>query len=180
VYGGKHPTGTHNALLSLGGGTYLELIAPQPGSAAAGPLGDLAGLVTPEPVGFAVGGAALEPLRRRLEQAGFELTAPQPGSRATPAGATLRWQTFGLARAFTQAPFFIVWSPESPHPSATAPGGCTLRRLAAAGPDHADLERLRAALALDLVIESAPSPRFALELACPAGTVRLETPPSPG
>jgi len=175
VYGGKHPGGTHNALLALGRGTYLELIAPQPGNDAPGPFGNLSELTMPEPVGFAVSGGDLDTLRRRLEAAGFELTAPEPGSRTTPAGSTLRWQTFGLARDFAQAPFFIAWSPDSPHPSATSPAGCTLRHFAIGGPDHAELERLRAALALDLAVLKAKTAVFTIELACPAGPVTLRT-----
>jgi catechol 2,3-dioxygenase-like lactoylglutathione lyase family enzyme len=173
VYGGKHPTGTHNALLSLGDGTYLELIAPQPGTPAQTPYGDFARLTTPQPIGLAVAGGAIEPLRRRLESAGFALTAPQAGSRITPAGATLRWQAFGMEREVRQAPFFIVWSADSPHPSTTSPAGCTLRRFALAGPDHADLERLRAALDLDILVSPADTPSFEVELDCPAGPITL-------
>jgi hypothetical protein len=175
VYGGKHPTGTHNALLSLGRGTYLELIAPQPGTPSRSPYGDFAGLTTPQPIGFAVAGGAIEPLRRRLEAAGFALTSPKAGSRVTPAGATLHWQTFDLQREFAQAPFFIVWSADSPHPSTTSPAGCALRRFALAGPDHAELERVRAALDLDIDVRQAAKPSFEVELDCPAGRVTLKS-----
>src|SRR5688572_11066079 len=52
VYGGKHPRGTHNALLSLGPHTYLEFIALQPGVAGADiGMGGLVGLTRPVPVG---------------------------------------------------------------------------------------------------------------------------------
>jgi hypothetical protein len=173
VYGGKHPTGTHNALLSLGQGTYLELIAPQPGTPPRSPYGDFTGLTTPQPIGFAVAGGAIEPLRRRLEAAGFALTAPEAGSRVTPAGATLRWQTFGVAREFAQAPFFIVWSADTPHPSTTSPAGCTLRRRGLGGPAHAELEGLRAARDRANDVSPAAKPSFEVELDCPAGPVTL-------
>jgi hypothetical protein len=88
-------------------------------------------------------------------------------------GATLHWQTFGLQHEIAQAPFFIVWSADSPHPSTTSPPGCTLRRFTLAGPDHAELERLRAALDLDIDVSPAAKPSFEVELDCPAGPVTL-------
>jgi len=109
------------ARLVLGDHVYLEIIAVQPGAKAPADFADLAKLDKPAPLGWAVSGGDLKSLRRSLEKAGFALTPPEPGSRTTPEGATLHWQTFGLARALPQAPFFIVWSPETPHPSATSP-----------------------------------------------------------
>jgi len=44
VYGGRHPVGTHNALVSLGGRTYLEIIAVQPGASPPSHFTDLSGL----------------------------------------------------------------------------------------------------------------------------------------
>src|SRR5947209_6676597 len=46
VYGGKHPGGTHTALVSLGGRTYLEIVAVEPGAAPPKSLPDLTGYET--------------------------------------------------------------------------------------------------------------------------------------
>jgi Glyoxalase-like domain len=171
VYGGKHPQGTHNALLALGGRTYLEIIAPQPGAASATQFGDFGKLTEPTPIGWAVSGGDLATLRARLEKAGFLLTPAQAGSRTTPAGATLHWQTFGLGREVPLAPFFIVWSADTPHPSTTAPAGCTLRALRFSGPEVTDLEKLRSALDLDVQIAKAEKAAITLRLQCPTGPV---------
>src|SRR5689334_1224334 len=54
-YGGEHPRlGTHNAIASLGDGTYVEIIAPRPGTATAPGLEALRTLGHPTPVGWAV------------------------------------------------------------------------------------------------------------------------------
>jgi Glyoxalase-like domain len=171
VYGGKHPSGTHNALLSLGGRTYLEVIAPQPGVKGPTRYGDFEKLAKPTPIGWAVSGGDLASLRQRLETAGFPLTPAAPGSRVTPAGTTLHWQTFGLATEIPQAPFFIVWSAETPHPSTTSPSGCTLKELVLAGPDAARLEKLRAALGLTVRVVQGTSAAMTLKLQCPRGPV---------
>ena len=175
VYGGRHPRGTHNALVALDGGAYLELVAVRPGATRPASFPELSpadGLV---PIGWAVAGGELAELRGAIERAGFALTAPQPGSRVTPAGATLEWRTFGLATKLANAPFFIVWSPATPHPSTTSPAGCALRRFAIASPDAEPLGRLATALALPVEIAPAATPGFALEVDCPRGIVTYST-----
>ena len=185
VYGGKHPRGTHNALLSLGKTTYLEIIAVQPGAKPPEGFDGLAKLESPALIDWAVSGGDATALREALEKAGFRLTPLQPGSRTTPGGATLHWQTFGFADAFPLSPFFITWSPDTPHPASTSPAGCTLKRFALAAPDTAALTKLRTALQLDVqIVEIAEiaevgagkRPGFTLELDCPKGPVTFTGP----
>jgi len=54
VYGGKHPGGTHNALVSLGEGMYLEILAVQPGVTVEGNYARLKEMKTLTPIGWAV------------------------------------------------------------------------------------------------------------------------------
>ncbi len=171
AYGGKHPGGTHNALLSLGGHTYLELIALQPGAAPPAGMEELRRLHVPTPVGWAVSTGPLAAFQRTLGQDGFALSAPAPGSRVTPAGDTLRWQTLGLTKDLQQAPFFIDWSPDTAHPSTTAPGGCSLRHLHISTPDAGELQRLRDALHLPVEIKAGKAPAYSVTLDCPKGPV---------
>ena len=54
VYGGKHPGGTHNALVSLGDGIYLEILAVQKGVTVQGDSAGLKEMKTLTPIGWAV------------------------------------------------------------------------------------------------------------------------------
>lgn len=174
VYGGKHPTGTHNALASLGDRVYLELIAVQPGATAPSQFAVLSGLEKTTPIGWAVSADDGPALRRSLESAGFKLTGLWPGSRTTSSGTTLQWQTFGLAPNVRDAPFFILWGAETPHPSTTSPAGCTLERLAIAGPQIKDLQRLREALGLSVEVSKGATAGLTFTLKCPKGVVSFE------
>ena len=170
AYGGKHPFGTHNALVSLGDRTYLELIAVQPGAKSPAGMPDFAKFEHSTPFGWAVSAADETSLRKRLEDAGFQITAPQPGSRTTPAGAVLRWQTFGLAPGFGGAPFFIIWAPEVEHPSTTSPIGCTLERMEIPSSDAEAAARFQRAFALPVTFGSKDA-AMTVTLSCPKGTV---------
>lgn len=140
VQGGKHPRGTHNALVSLGGGTYLEIIALQRGVTPPKEYAGLEQLHTLTPIGWAVSSKDSAKLRDRLTAAGMPVTEPNAGSRITPAGTTLSWQTFGLKDNFDEAPFFIVWSAQTAHPSTTSPTGCKLQRWHIASAHRKNLE----------------------------------------
>lgn len=173
VYGGKHPRGTHNALVSLGDGTYLEIIAVQKGSKPPDDYAGLAQLHTLTPIGWAVSSKDSAQLRSRLQAAGMAVTDPSPGSRTTPAGKTLSWQTFDLKDNFEEAPFFIVWSAQTPHPSTTSPTGCTLQQWRIAGPHQKNLEQLRHTLELRVDVADAKATAMRLALACPKGAVEF-------
>lgn len=174
VYGGKHPRGTHNALVSLGDGTYLEIIAVQRGATPPAEPAGLTELHTLTPVGWAVSSKDSAQLRSRLTSAGMPVTEPGAGSRTTPAGTTLSWQTFNLKDRFDEAPFFIVWSPQTAHPSTTSPTGCKLQRWSIAGPHRKNLEQLRTTLDLRIEIAEAPSTALRLSLNCPKGLVGFD------
>jgi hypothetical protein len=171
VYGGKHPRGTHNALVSLGDGTYVEIIAVQKGVKPPDDYTGLAQLHTLTPIGWAVSSKDGAQLRSRLEAAGMAVTEAAPGSRTTPAGKTLSWQTFGLKDNFDEAPFFIVWSAQTAHPSTTSPTGCKLQQWRIAGPQRKDLEQLSRALDLRVAVADAKATYMRLALTCPKGPV---------
>src|SRR2546428_2894233 len=69
--GGEHPgRGPRNALASLGGGHYVEILAPQAGAPGSERVDALRGLADLTPVGWAVAVRDLESARARLGAAG--------------------------------------------------------------------------------------------------------------
>ena len=117
-------------------------------------------------------------LRERLSKNGFPVTDPKAGSRLTPSGATLQWETFQLKDEFSGAPFFIIWSAQSPHPSSTSPTG-TLDRWTVGGPNPDLLARLQKVLGLSFEIYKSPKEQFTLSVSCPKGKVVFGPPVHP-
>jgi hypothetical protein len=112
--GGYHPTGvTKNALMSLGGQQYLEIIA----------LRD--DVETPEdrlwmleakqlkPLGWAAFSPDIWETARYLNDHGYGTSELSPGSRALPDGGHLTWTTVSVTKpVIAGAPFFIEWGSE--------------------------------------------------------------------
>lgn len=173
IQGGSHPgQGTHNALMSLGNGTYLELIAPMPGAKLSGADADLAKLTAPTPMFFAVHSSDIAATRALLRDRGFRPTELQPGSRERPDGVTLHWQTFGVTGpGLDAAPFFIEWGRDTPHPSTTSPTGCRLLHLELIDRDVSADARLLQTLGLDVSVRSGESAGLRVTLRCPNGDV---------
>jgi len=167
--GGRHPgPGTENALVSLGAGHYLELLAP----IAASPDSAAAGTVTLRPVGWALHTRWLDQLIGRLKDAGFEISGPNPGSRVTPDSTLLQWRTANVGGpGLALAPFFIEWAAGTPHPSTTSPGGCTLEALELSEPEPARLEALFHAAGYRLPVRKDSVRASRLVLDCPRGRV---------
>jgi hypothetical protein len=171
VYGGKHPGGTHNALVSLGDGMYLEILAVQEGAAVQGDFAGLKEMKTLTPIGWAVSSKDTAQLRSRLSGAGIAVSEPVGGSRIAPTGAKLSWQSFLLNESSPEVPFFIVWSEQTAHPSTTSPSGCKLQQWSIASPRVKDLEQLRQALDLRIDVAEAKTTSMRLSLTCPKGAV---------
>lgn len=177
--GGRHPgRGTHNALLSLGGGRYLEIIGPDPGQAAfRGPLPfDLDGIRQARLVTWAVKAAPLEDRVRSARARGYDPGVIVPRSREQADGTVLRWRLTSLGPDHPDwlVPFLIDWG-RSPHPSDTSPAGLTLRHLRAVHPDPPAVQRALHALGVELEIERGPSGQLMATLDTPRGVAELST-----
>ncbi len=108
-YGGKHANGiSEMALTAFPDGSYLELIAPQPGvDASPHYWGDF---MTRQagPCGWAVTSTNIEADTKRLAAAGIAIERAK-GGRKRPDGVELRWQTatVGPAPQGSYFPFLI-------------------------------------------------------------------------
>ena len=178
VFGGAHPgRGTHNALASLGGGTYIEILAPNPAEAPADATSDamiagLAKVAALTPIGWALSATDLAAVKRRAEAGGVTTTQVMPGARNLPDGSRLEWMTIGVtAPAHDWAPFFIQWGDPARQPARTAPGGCTLGSVALADPRPEALRTLFAAVGFEMTVSQAAPARMTVTLNCPKGTV---------
>jgi hypothetical protein len=175
--GGVHPgAGTRNALLSLGGLRYLEIIAPDPLQTASTDPRRVAALKSPALVGWALHRHELEKFALVLQNDGLETQGPKPGSRARPDGTTLNWASLTLKNDDAGVlPFFIEWGSLSRHPSMDAPTGCRLTELWITAPDPAALRALAAKLQLDVQIRKSNELRVAATIVGPKGTLRLRS-----
>ncbi|HET7459924.1 MAG TPA: VOC family protein, partial [Longimicrobium sp.] len=175
VFGGAHPgRGTHNALLSLGPGRYLELMAPDPHQGRTPENAGLFALHTLTPVGWAVHAENADQVLETARANGLPGGMVRPGSRQRPDGTTLRWRTLDPWGTESDVlPFFIEWAPGSPHPSTDAPGGCTLAALQLASPEPDSLRATLARAGVQVDVVRGPREAISLTLDCPAGRVRF-------
>jgi hypothetical protein len=183
--GGRHAgQGTHNMLLSLGTGRYLELIAPDPSQDQIGNFGArLAKLAAPTMLMFGIRTGDIEATYAHASALGLSALAPngKPNigpvimNRALPAGGVLTWRLLLLgADAFELGvPFYIQWE-EGPHPSESSAAGCTLKKFWVEHPNASALGKLYSALSIDVdVVPCSGAPRLNLSINTPKGEVTI-------
>ncbi len=178
--GGVHlGRGTRNALLGLGKGRYLEIIAPdpaQPGTPTTRPElpAMLKRLTAPRLVDWAVRTLNIEASAERLRKFGVAFHGPTPGSRARPDGEMLHWQTLNLDNDRDGVlPFLIEWAGDTVHPSVDAVAGCELESFAVAGPDPSGLSAEFQHLGIDVPVEKSETAHLRANVLGPKGTMLL-------
>lgn len=181
VYGGAHPSGTHNALVSLGERVYLEIAAPVPGArAGSGHPWVEAALRRPEPHLYAYcmrSAVPLEELAKATKEAGMTAYGPSQGSRTTREGVSLEWQLFipVVPGAGGIIPFLIDWN-DTPHPAETTSSAVELTRFDVG---HREPERFQDALALLApgvkLTPGQDSSKLVAELSTPHGPMTLSS-----
>lgn len=177
--GGSHPgRGTRNALASLGGGRYLEIIAPDPQQTAYNFHLDLRKLGEPRLITWAALTTDITATARRARGAGLQFFGPADGSRARPDGRLLRWKTLGVqtefgAQGVEPVPFFIEWAGDSPHPSQDSPRGCELRSFELEHPEPAGVIAVLRKLGIEAKVRGAKEAGLRATLKTPKGEVVL-------
>ena len=177
VAGGRHPgEGTHNALIGLGPGIYLELIAPAP-DAPAQAQPRWFGLDTLASPGLIAWAAKATDLDRRAEAAGaagLTLGDVREGRRELAGGGVLAWRlTYPrIGPDAALVPFLIDWG-DGAHPADTVPAGLRLVGLRGEHPEPAKpLAQLRH-LGIELAVTAAATPALVATIETPRGRVEL-------
>lgn len=174
--GGRHDTaGTHNALVGLGPGRYLELIAADPEGDPRAPLGRMIrALAAPRLLAWAVATDDLDGAVARARASGYDPGAAEPLRRQRPDQSWLAWRLAwrgeGVFRGIV--PFLIEWG-ACPHPATSAPHAGTLLTLRAEHPEPTDAAKQLAALGVTLATSQGPEPRLCARIETPNGVVAL-------
>lgn len=176
VVGGVHPgRGTRNALAALGRGRYLEVVGLDPEQSVTNPMTTrLRSLPKPMFIGWAIGSDDLVALRSAAEGAKLQPGEVTPGSRVTPAGKTLEWETlqFGV-QIDGLMPFAIRWKNPDDHPSITAPTGIKLNAVWFAHREPAEVGDALASLGVSAKVDQSGTPRIRVRVNSPSGETEL-------
>lgn len=177
--GGSHTGfGTRNRLLTLGENLFLEVIAPDPAqSVTTERVEALAGMPHPGLISFCVAGAEIGAFAEKAKAAGIGTREPRSMGRTRPDGVKLAWQTIHLVdeEMGTALPFLIDWQ-ESPHPSTSTPGGCSLIEFSVLHPNAPRLRAIFDGLEIPVPVKAAARPGFLARLETPKGEVVLTAP----
>jgi hypothetical protein len=175
--GGVHPgRGTRNALLSLGGRQYLELIAPDPQQKSGGEdvVAQLRSLASPQLIGWAASVTGIAALADRLKASMPEMAGVAPGSRRRTDGSLLEWKSLQVSRQrFSVVPFFIEWGAGSAHPSGDSPKGCRLRAVSFQHPKPEEFRALLGKMGIEAAVERGHRAALRAVLDTPKGRVTL-------
>ena len=179
VVGGSHPgAGTRNALISLGGRQYLEVIAPDPTQTVYTFPIDIRKLAEPRLVTWASVTTDIDGRAKQAREAGSQVMGPLDGSRARPDGKLLKWKTLRVTNQFglqgvEPVPFFIQWAADSLHPSQDSPKGCELQSFEIEHPDAERLTEVLKKLGIEAKVRRAGSARLIATLKTPKGELQL-------
>lgn len=177
--GGTHPgLGTRNALISLGGRRYLEILAPDPAQSAFNSRIDVRALALPRLVTWAAATSDIDAVAKRAHAAGLEVFGPQAGSRARPDGKVLKWRTLAVksdlaAGGIDPIPFFIQWDADSLHPSQDSPKGCELVAFGIQHPTPAAVRNMLVKLGIEANVKTGERVALSATLQTPNGKVTL-------
>ena len=175
--GGRHPDwGSHNALLSLGPRTYLEVIAPDPESAV--PPEKRPSVFTRPGTNLVNGWIAnqsnIAGALALLSDHGCRMGTPVHGRRALPDGRVLSWTLTDPSVTLFDGvmPILIDWG-DSPHPGGGSPPGCSLESLRLGHPRADELAGLLELLEIRIPVEHSAEPFIRAGIDGPSGSVEL-------
>lgn len=177
VSGGKAPgrEQSHNALFSLGGGSYFEIFSPS----RAGSGGRWAEAVQdgrPHIVSYALRVTdRFERLRSSIAAAGYTFTGPRAMGRVRPDGGAVNWELLNVKDTPLDdaLPFFIDWLESKPHPSQSSPAGITIASFEVAHPRAGELQAIYKKLGIGTAVVGSDRQAFSLSLNTPKGKVWL-------
>ncbi len=183
VFGGQHlGVGTHNALLSLGPRTYLEVIAPdpnQPEPAQPRSFG-IDTLAAPALVTWAASSNDIVNQVAAAKAAGYDAGTVVDGGRKTPEGQQLAWRSAKHANALVGqlppgdglVPFLIDWG-DTPQPATVVPSGGRLVGLRGEHPQAAAISEMLNALGTPIAVTEAPQVQLIATIETADGIVEL-------
>lgn len=178
IFGGYHQTqGTKNALVGLGEGQYLELIAIDEANKDIPPprwMGiDM--LTKSQITRWAIKSTNLSHDALILQQANPNMGKRSGGSRKTNDGALLAWELLmPLASPEVELlPFAIDWSAAESHPSGQLSSACRLVELYASHPNPQLIQSTLEALHISLRIEQSETISIKAKIECPKGIVEI-------
>ncbi len=177
--GGSHPgAGTRNALISLGGRRYLEIIAPDPKQTAFNFQIDIRKLTEPRLITWAAATTDIEAVAKKARAAGYQIFGPRDGSRARPDGNVLQWKTLGVMNKLglegvEPIPFFIQWAAGSLHPSQDSPKGCELQSFEIGHPAREEILAALKRLGIEAKVTQSTKITITAALKTPKGRVEL-------
>jgi len=176
--------GTHNALLSLGDGVYLEILALDPAQKMEARWIGIDCPTKPCLATYCVqSDGKLEDVQASAKAKGYDIGSIKDYSRENTEGKTLKWRlaadhhTSGYEKLPFRGlvPFIVDWSVNPlEHPSAISPKGCRLAELRAYHPNPEELRKVFEALNLKgITVEAGDTERLEAILDSPNGQVKI-------
>ena len=177
VSGGKAPgrEQSHNALISLGGGSYLEIFSPAR-AGGGGRWGKLIEDGQPRIVSYALRVRdRFAQLKPAITARNYSFTGPRAMGRVRPDGGAVNWELLNIAGTPLDdaLPFFIDWLGSTPHPSESSPKGVTIDSFVVAHPQAAELADIYRALGVGTPVLRSNKASINLVLETPRGKVWL-------